>query len=352
MRGAHRRLWGEAKYPIIPRRMSLPKRILGLAMAAASLAGAPAALAQTTPTEIARRELLDQAEAARLTGDHARALELASRAAQLRVTPSLRLLIAQEHTAVGHVLEALDQSSVCAREAAADAAMNNRERILEACRALAASLAQQVGRVVVRVPAAPEGTVVRVAGTEVSAALWGVAFPVVPGEVTVTAEAPGATAFQRVVTVAAGASEDVEVALVVTARRPPVVIAPPPVVAPAQPARGPGAGPWIVLGVGAASLGASLAFALLRNDALSTRDAECDIAGRGPCRDRPLAEAANSDYRTFTAVTDATLAVGAAGVVAGGLWLLLGRSAAPARATALHVVPRGDGALIGLSGAL
>ena len=78
---------------------------------AVSLAWASVATAQTSPTEIARRDLLDQAEAARAAGDHARALDLATRASQLRVTPSLRLLLAQEHQALGHVLEALDQSA-------------------------------------------------------------------------------------------------------------------------------------------------------------------------------------------------------------------------------------------------
>ncbi|MFO0646339.1 MAG: hypothetical protein U0326_08865 [Polyangiales bacterium] len=91
------------------------------------------------------------------------------------------------------MLEALDQSTSCAREAAADTAMNNRERILEACRALSASLAPQVGRVVVHVTDPPSGAVVRVAGSELNSALWGVSYPVVPGVVEIDAEgAPAA----------------------------------------------------------------------------------------------------------------------------------------------------------------
>jgi hypothetical protein len=327
-------------------------RLLRSLFFVATLAFAASASAQTSPAEIARRELLDQAEAARATGDHARALDLATRAAQLRVTPSLRLLLAQEHSALGHVLDALDQSSTCAREAAADTAMNNRERILDACRALSASLAPQVGHVVVRVSNAPDGSVVRVAGAELNAALWGVGYPVVPGEVDIDAQAPGGAPAHRTVTVAAGAT--VEVEMVVPA--PPVVrpIETPPITQ--RVTRGPGAGPWVVLGLGAATLGASLAFFLLREDALATRDAECGPRGSGPgrCADRALAEGANSDYRTFTTITNVTLGVGAAGVAAGALWLLLGRGeSAPARPrSAMNLRPFGDGAMLELSGAL
>lgn len=330
-------------------------RALRAMIFAVSLAWASVAAAQTSPTEIARRDLLDQAEAARAAGDHARALDLATRASQLRVTPSLRLLLAQEHQALGHVLEALDQSASCAREAAADTAMNNRERILEACRALSASLAPQVGRVVVHVPDPPAGAVVRVAGSELNSALWGVSYPVVPGVIEVDAEGPGGARAHRTVTVAAGATEEVEIVLPHLA---PVVRRvdaplPPPIVARTSP----GVGPWVVMGLGAATLGASLAFFFLREDALAARDAECGLRGAGPgrCVDRALAEGADGDYRTFTTLTNVTLGVGAAGVAAGALWLLLGRGeGAPARParTSMGLRPHGDGAMFELTGAL
>lgn len=320
---------------------------------ALTLAWSSVASAQTSPAEIARRELLDQAEVARAAGDHARALDLATRASQLRVTPSLRLLLAQEHHALGHVLEALDQSSTCAREAAADTAMNNRERILDACRALSTSLAPQVGHVVVRVAAPPPGAVVRVAGSELNAALWGVSYPVVPGAVEIDAEGPGGARVHRTVNVAAGATEEVELALPYVAPEIRRIESPPPAVTRASP----GAGPWVVMGLGAATLGASLAFFLLREDALATRDAECGLRGAGPgrCVDRALAEGADSDYRAFSTATTITLGIGAAGVAAGALWLLLGRgegvTARPTR-TSMALRPHGDGAVFELSGAL
>lgn len=321
-----------------------------------ALAWSAVASAQTSPAEIARRDLLDQAETARAASDHARALDLATRASQIRMTPSLRLLLAQEHNALGHVLEALDQSSSCAREAAADATMNNRERILEACRALSSTLSQQVGRVVVRVLSPPEGTVLRVAGAEVNSALWGVGYPVVPGEVRIEAETPEGARFERTVSVAIGATEEVEVTLPAPPQRArPIDVRPP--LTTTRVTRGAGAGPWVVMGVGAATLGASLAFFLLREDALSTRDAECGLYGAGPgfCTNRVLAEGADADYRTFTALTNVSLGLGAAAIAAGALWLVLGREESvithPAR-TSLSLSPAGDGAMLQLSGAL
>ena len=70
---------------------SVPKLIAGCLLLAASECPA-----QTSPTEVARRELLQGADAARAAGDHPRALDLARRAGEIRMTPSVRLLLAQE----------------------------------------------------------------------------------------------------------------------------------------------------------------------------------------------------------------------------------------------------------------
>lgn len=109
------------------------------------------------------------------------------------------------------------------------------------------------------------------------------------------------------------------------------------------------------MGLGVASLATAGVFLAMRNDALATRDAECDIAGRGPCTNRTLAEGADQDFRTYTLVTNLSLGVGAASVVAGALWLALGRTVTTvttAPTASLRVVPRGDGAMLLLGGAL
>jgi hypothetical protein len=107
-----------------------------MGFALTTLAWGYPALAQTT-NDALRRDLLAQAEQARDPGDHARSVDLATRAAQLRMTPSLGLMIAQEHEQLGHVVEAIDYARRCASDAAGDGTL--RERIARNCRELANS---------------------------------------------------------------------------------------------------------------------------------------------------------------------------------------------------------------------
>lgn len=288
-------------------------RLAALALLALVAASAPAA-AQETSAEIARRGLLADSDRAREAGDHARSLDLARRAGDIRMTPSVRLLIAQEHAALGHALDALDAAGRCVREATADAALNNRERILANCEALSATLRARVGNVVVRVPSpAPEGLRVTVQGTDVPSALWGFPYPVDPGEVTVDASSR-AGAFHRALRVEAGANEEVSVALAPAAL---ASTAPPP---PATRASGPGAGPWVVAGLGVAALAASGGFYALYADAISERDAACGAAGCDP-----VARDADARAGTWRVLNNVSLGVGAAAVVGGVVWWLVAR---------------------------
>ncbi|MBI5512486.1 MAG: hypothetical protein HY909_01885 [Deltaproteobacteria bacterium] len=311
------------------------------------------ASAQTAQEQVARADLLRQAEEARQASDHARALDLASRAGQLRMTPSVRLLIAQEHATLGHTLEALALSTLCATEARADAALNNRERILAACTALEESLQARVARVTVRVATpAPEGLRIAVQGAELRAALWGIEVPVLPGRVTVEATAPGRQALRQDLDLVAGATQVLTVALAAATAAPPpapptttaplrapTTTAAPPLRASTAPAtaprpvlspRGPGAGPWVVAGVGVASFGLAGVFFGLRGGAVQERDRA--LAETAPRCDE---DAARCDYtsateadaraRTWNALTNVALGVGASAVVGGVVWWLLAK---------------------------
>ncbi len=334
------------------------------------------ASAQESREEIARRELLTQAETARTSGDHTRALDFASRAGQIRMTPSIRLMLAQEHNSLGHVLDALDHAGRCVRDVEADPALPNRDRILTACRALATSLQTRVGTVTVHVPDdAPPEVHVRVQGGEISRPLWGVPCPVTPGSVLVEATGPGDTTFRRQVTVDGGGNVEVTVSLasatrsvpvpstpVVTATASPVPVRVNPVVAPIAPiastpaperaasSSGPGLGPWVVGGVGVVAMGLGAVFFGLSAGAVSSRNAAC---GTQYC------EPAAVDFQN-TAVTDnlvgwITMSVGAAAVAGGVVWLVTGRSQRPeARPSAfnLRVTPTAGGAFVGIGGAL
>ena len=238
-------------------------------LALITLAITPNAAAQESPTEIARRELIAQSEAARQAGDHPRALDLAQRAGAVRWTASLRLLAAQEHEALAHPLDAYGMAQACAREAEADPAMRNRDRILAACHDLAASLEHRVGRVVLRVPHAPAGLRIRVAGEELPAALWGIAFPVMPGAVALDASAPANVSMHREVTVAANGVQEVAVELEAVPAETTAATDHAPVPAPASPAvaaddaargRAMRTAGWVGVGIAGAAIGVGAVF--------------------------------------------------------------------------------------------
>ena len=300
-------------------------------LALITLAVTANAAAQESPTEIARRELIAQAEAARRAGDHPRALELAQRAGAVRWTASLRLLAAQEHAALAHPLDAYGMAQACAREAEADSAMRNRDRILTACRELAASLEHRVGRVVVRSPHAPAGLRIRVAGAELPEALWGIAFPVMPGAVALDANAPAHGAMHREVTVAANDVQEVAVELdalpegATTATESASFNAPgAPVVAPDDAARSRAmrtAG-WVGVGLAGVALGVGAAYLGLWVGGQAGYTRDCPAAA--DCQSRSDASVLQSS------VAWAGMSVGAAVGVGSVVLLVLARPSAQA----------------------
>lgn len=294
-------------------------------------------LAQRGPEEIVRRDLLAQAQQARVAEDHARAVELAQRAAAIRATPSVQYFLAREHEALGHALASLAEASACARGAEADPTVPNRLVLLRACRAIVVRTEVTIGRVTVRVASPPEGVSVRIAGDALAPALFGLPYPVPPGAVRVEASAPGFDAWQREVAVAAGASVDVDVSLSPTPPPPPpppppVVVAPPvapPTATPVRPTRS--AAPLIAgLSVAAAGFAAAGAFYAVAMGAQSDRDGAC----RGTPRScDPGANADDARYRGFVYATDVALGFGAAAALTGALvwWFVRPSAGGPAR---------------------
>jgi hypothetical protein len=282
------------------------------------LAASRAAHAQPSPDEIARRELLARADTARRDRDHPLALDLYSRAGALRMTPSLRQLLAYEHYALDHVLEALDEAGQCTREVTADPALPDRQRILDTCAAIVAEAQSRVGRVVITVPAAPpRGLRVRVNDRELPAALWGTAYPVLPGAVRVDADAAEAIASRQVIEVVAGATATVRLGPFVPPRHP----APP---RPLPPVARSLVGPWVLAGASAVVFGAAAALALLREGARSSRDDACSDAG---CR--PSAQDDDARFRGYTVATDVALGVAALVALGSAAWFVLAPSRAP-----------------------
>lgn len=320
--------------------------IAGGACALACTVWGAGAGAQDSRAELARRDLIQRAETARRAGHFEEALESASRAAQIRQTPSLRLLLAQAHGELGHVLEALEQARACVREAEADASLRNRELVRSGCQEVAERMEPRVGRLTVRMaPTLPAGVAVRVGDGELNAALLGVPVPTMPGSVTVRAEAAGYRPYEETLQIRPGESGE----LVVNMEREPVVAiaSPPPRASGAAEARrGPGAGPWVVLGVGVA---ASVTGGVMLGLAESERQTRDRATAQGP------AEAADASFRTYAYIGDVLLGLGVAGVVGGVLWRVLARDQGegPGHATPrVALSPTAGGATISLGGSL
>lgn len=324
---------------------------------AAGVLAASSAFAQESPLEVARRDLISQAEQASTAGDHARAAELAGRASQIRVTPSIQYFLAREHQQLNHPVETLAFAGGCARAAEADLTLRNREAIMQACREIVTATEGRVGRLTVHLPSpAPSGVSVRVGSTDVPPTLVGVPIPVAPGAVSVEVSGAGFEAFRREVQVVAGQAATVDVTLTPTSRTPSrpaatAATAPgepitPPV---APPPRGPGVGPWIVAGAGVATLALSGVFYGLAMSARSDRDAACV----GGCD--PVAREHDDSYAGRLTATSVTLAVGGVAVAAGVTWFLVARargSSSSGRTAMVHwgVAPTAGGAAVGLGG--
>lgn len=332
------------------------------------------AFAQAGTEELARRQLLIDADAARNSGDHARALDRAQRAGQIRMTPSVRLLIAQESEALlaqpGHdenVLVALTAAESCVAEATSSLTLDRRDDILRGCRNVAERMRPRIARVQVGVPApSPADVRVRVNGVEVPRALWGVDYPVLPGNVVVEASVPDGRTFRESHVTPAGSSWGVTVEFPAAAPPPPpppperhVEVTPPPAPRPLPPPPRRSVMPWVVVGAGAAVALSSAIFFGLQQSAQSDRERLCpnDASGGGACPSTDAltqATSAQSSERTYNTVGWVLAGVGGAAAIGGVVWALTSRGDASPPRTALRwsVTPTADGVMGVVGGAL
>lgn len=366
-------------------------RRVNWAIPMAALVWTGSAIAQTGGADIAaRRDLLQQAAAARAANDHARALDLAQRAGLVQMTPSLRMLIAQEQLALNAFADALGSGEQCVREADADASLRNRSTIRQTCQDIVTAAQPRVGRVTVNPPnPLPDGMVVTVNGNRLNPAFLGVPYVVTAGPVTVVATAPGRPEFRVQQAVNPGGTASVAVAFAATAASTTAVtsttttattaethvtptepatrsgetVSSPTVVSnashtdippPSPPSHGGRsiAGPVAVIAVGAAGIiVGAIGLGLYMGD-YNTLSMGCDAAGA--CN--PSFAGTISEAGGFQVMSIVGFAVGGVAVAAGATWLALGSSHAeqsPARA-GWHVVPwiGANGAGITIGGAL
>jgi hypothetical protein len=159
-----------------------------------------------------RRQLISDAQRAAAAGNHEQAFNLAERASQIEMTPSLRLFLAQEANVLRRFVVAIGHADLCLREVGAMPTLNNRQRIVDGCTSAQTAANAAIGRVLLRVPSpAPAGTTVTINGNTVNPATWGVAMPVDPGTLRVVARANGMETFELELNVASGQEQPVNV---------------------------------------------------------------------------------------------------------------------------------------------
>lgn len=196
-----------------------PARVASLALPASCLAAAlalapRAARAQSAEIAAARETLIQQAQEARGRGDHRAALRSAQAAGELRMTPSVRLFIAQEQRELNDPVHAVESATSCLREVDGDPLLRFRDAIRASCLEVEARARAEVAHLVVVVPdPRPVGLRVRLNEDTVPEGDLGLPRDVNPGAVRVTAEARGMQRFEQRVDVASGTTLRVVVRL-------------------------------------------------------------------------------------------------------------------------------------------
>jgi hypothetical protein len=325
--------------------------------------------AQEAHAEAARRVLVAQAQRAADDGDHARAVELLTRAAQVRTSPSLRQFLVDELLETRAWLRAYVEAVQCQREATADATLPYRREILRDCVRAEARARPHLAQLVVNAPEDAPTLRVRAAGADVPRAFWGVQFPVASGAVVLDANTDDGRTFRAELTLGEGETRTVTVVLspaatrtVVTPPPPPLPPTPPPSLPPPPPrplvfvAPTPSSRPmrtaaWVSVGIGAAgAVTGAIAMGLLSVRA-EEFNAMTTCGEAEPSRGAPgCAEAYDRTVTTRAAFVTGWVIAGV-GVVAGAvLHAVASRSARVATAPPawwIAVTPEAPGAAFG-----
>lgn len=177
-------------------------RFASIAVAVCTLVPARG-VAQSTPPEtppptlttgqiIARRALLERAQAAARANDHVQALSLAQQASAIEMTVSLRMFLAQQQQALGHHTAAMEYSEQCVREALRNTTLERRDIIIAECRRISATSQPQLVLATVTVPTGlrPEFSV-RIGNRRVETSEFNLPIAIDPGEGELVATAPG-----------------------------------------------------------------------------------------------------------------------------------------------------------------
>jgi hypothetical protein len=318
------------------------------------------ALAQTDEQRAAARAAATEAVHAFDEGRYADAADLCKRAESLMHAPTHLLLLARSQVRLGHLVAAQEAYFKIKSEELAHDAPKPFVKAQQAAADELAALAPRVPKLKITVEGAanPKEVSLTIDGASFSAALIGLASPVDPGSHVIAGKTASARAEPVTVTIAEGSTQSVTLKFEASptpvgestgAQKLPegVPEAPPP----AKDSGGVPVGAWVGFGVGAAGLLAGGVFVLLNRLDRTAANNDCNAIG---CPESKRSDITSLDNQanTAAALSWISLGVGVAGVGTGAvLYLTKGKKASsdtPAAQLQPWVGPQGGG--LGLTG--
>lgn len=325
-------------------------RLASLWLVPVALALAAPAAAQSDADLVRARKLYAQGLTQEAAGDWAGALATFEDVARIKATPQVRFHLARCKEHLGRYNEALGGYRIAEYEA--EQAGTKEKTLVEEVKKAREALEAKIPKLTIARGKGAEAIKIELDGVVLGDTQLGQPITVDPGPHVLTGIIEQGKSFKRTVNVAEGDSvrvvldvpDDLGAAAPPTPQKPEATepVAPPPEptpVAKERPAPAPSssATPWIIGGLGVASLAASAVFYSLRVKAEDELDQKC--LGR-TCPD--TLKGTQQDGETYAALSGVTLGLGIIGVGAGTL-LLLGRSSPKTEppAAALHVKSTG-----------
>jgi hypothetical protein len=297
----------------------------------AAPAPAPASTADKA-TLVKARQQFQQALALETAGDWSGASALFQQVAQVRLTPQVRFHIALCEEHLGKLAAALGHYQIAADEAQEAQATEVAAQVASRTEGLKA----RIPKILIVRGSGADYASISLDGVALGATSIGTDLPVDPGPHTISATSQGYKSFDAKFQIAEKENTKIEVVLEAL---PPAPVEDKGVAtsgeAPLLPP-GKNLAPFIVGGVGVASLAASGVFFLLRSKSIKSLEDSCPSHVSCPASDQSTYD----HGKTYTVVADVTLGIGIAGVAAGAtLFFLNKKKPAPPAAGQLQIVP-------------
>jgi len=323
----------------------LASALLGLPAMAAPEAKPTAAEAKATKGTLDKaRAQFQQGLALETAGDWAGALDLFQQVAQVKLTPQVRFHVGLCEEHLGRLSAALGDYELAAHEA-------DEAKVAEVSAQVAArreDLRARIPQLTIARGRGGEYAIVSLDGVALGSSSIGLKLPVDPGPHSIEAHAPGFRPFRSSIDVAERDSKTIEITLEPLpagqgTAEPTAASATSGTIDTASAPSSANPLPYIVGGVGVASLAAGGVFLLLRQGAISSLDDQCTPPPERSC---PASAQATFDHgKTYNALMNVTLGVGVVGVGVGTV-LLLTRPKSPSSAT-LAIAPGSHDATVG-----